>query len=328
MSHPYENLSPDLMLDAVERAGFVPDGHIMALNSYENRVVQIGVEYEDRSDFLVAKFYRPDRWSDVQILEEHTFALQLAAAEIPVVAPLRLADEKTLLSHEGFRFALYPRQGGRRPDLEDLDRLEWIGRFIGRIHQTGAARPFAHRPTLTPAVYGGEAAGFLIDNELLPVEFRQHYRELTERLMIQVEQAFTELAPKAICLHGDCHASNILWTDQGPHFVDLDDCRNGPAIQDLWMLLHGDRAEMTLQMSCLLDGYRTFMDFRPRELGLIEPLRTMRLIHYAGWLARRWTDPAFPLAFPWFGNNTYWSGHLQDLEQQAMAMEAEPLHLY
>lgn len=328
MSHPYDTLSPDLMLDAVELAGFVPDGHILALNSYENRVMQIGIDAGERREFLVAKFYRPDRWSDEQVLEEHAFSLQLAAAEIPVVAPLRNAAGETLLRHQGFRFALFPRQGGRRPDLEDLDRLEWIGRFIGRIHQTGASRGFEHRPTLTPSGYGGEAARFLIDEGLLPDEFRRHYRELTAQLLARVDRAFAEIAPETIRLHGDCHAGNILWTDQGPHFVDLDDCRNGPAIQDLWMLLHGDRAEMSLQMSCLLDGYRTFMDFSARELRLIEPLRTLRLIHYAGWLARRWSDPAFPLAFPWFGSHAYWSGHLQDLEQQLHAMEAEPLQLY
>lgn len=326
MTHPYEALSPDRMLDAVEQAGYVPDGHVMALNSYENRVVQVGIE-RPVPGFLVAKFYRPDRWSDAQILEEHRFALQLAAAEIPVVAPLRNAEGETLLASDGFRFALYPRQGGRRPDLEDLDRLEWIGRFIGRLHQTGRAQAFEHRPTLTVDGYGGEAARFLIGSPLLPDGFRPRYRELTEQLLARARQVFAATAARGLRLHGDCHASNILWTDAGPHFVDLDDCRTGPAIQDLWMLLHGDRAEMTLQMSCLLDGYRVFSDFDPRELHLIEPLRTLRLMHYAAWLARRWTDPAFPLAFPWFGTQAYWSGHLADLEQQALAMEAEPLSL-
>ena len=327
MSHPYETLSPDRMLDAVEHAGYRPDGHVLALNSYENRVVQIGID-DEQTRFLVGKFYRPDRWGDAQILEEHAFALELAAAEIPVVAPLRGADRVTLFHFEGFRFALYPRQGGRRPDLEDLDRLEWIGRFIGRIHRSGTARAFEHRPTLTPAGYGGEAVRFLTRSALLPEEFRRHYRELTERLLARVDEVFAAAAARSLRLHGDCHAGNILWTDTGPHFVDLDDCRNGPAIQDLWMLLHGDRAEMTVQMSCLLEGYRVFMDFDARELHLIEPLRTLRLIHYAAWLARRWSDPAFPRAFPWFGTHAYWSGHLQDLEQQVLAIEAEPLSLF
>jgi len=325
LSHPYEHLTPDLMLDAVASTGLVPDGHILALNSYENRVLQIGIE--DQAP-LIAKFYRPDRWSDAAIVEEHEFAAELAAAEIPVVAPWKGLDNATLFTHSGFRFALFPRRGGRAPEPGDLDQLEWIGRFIGRIHLAGQAEPFVHRPSLDAADMGWTARGDVMQSPLLPAHELDGYAELSSTLLHEIEARFSQAGASAIRLHGDCHHGNILWTDQGPHFVDLDDCRNGPAMQDLWMLLNGDRTERTVQLSAMLDGYAVFHEMDPRELALIEPLRALRMIHYSGWLARRWQDPAFPAAFPWAETPHYWSQHIQDLRLQLKILNEPPLRLY
>jgi len=325
VSHPYDALSPDLLLDAVDAQGRLSDGRLLALNSYENRVFQVGLE---DGGFLVAKFYRPGRWSDAAIREEHAFSLALAAAEIPVVAPLANAAGDTLHHHQGFRFALFPRQGGRWPDLDDPDRLEWVGRFLGRIHQLGAAQSFHHRPATDPAVLGREPAERLLASPLLPGQYRERYRSLSDAVISRCEKAFARVAPATLRLHGDCHPGNILWTDDGPHFVDMDDCRTGPAVQDLWMLLSGDRRDMTWQLDALLEGYRTFRDFDAAELALIEPLRSLRQIHYAAWLAQRWDDPAFPRAFPWFGDQAYWDQQLANLQQQLEALDAPPLQLY
>ena len=327
MKHPYEHLTPDLMLEAVDAIGLRTDGRLLALNSYENRVVQLGLEepLPGGGDFVVAKFYRPERWTDAAIREEHAFARALAAEEIPVIAPLTDDAGETLHLHGGFRFAVFPRQGGRWPDLDTPERLAWIGRFLGRIHQLGAARAFGHRPTLDTASYGRAAAEALLRSPLLPTEYRDRYRQLTEALLEQVAERFTALAPRSIRLHADCHPGNILWTDSGPHFVDLDDCRMGPAIQDLWMLLSGERTEMSAQLGHLLDGYRMFRPFDSRETALIEPLRSLRIIHYAAWLARRWDDPAFPPTFTWFGTPHYWESHLDDLERQLELLDEPPL---
>jgi Ser/Thr protein kinase RdoA (MazF antagonist) len=325
VSHPYDALSPDRVLDAIDAQGFASDGRLLALNSYENRVYQVGLE---DAGFVVAKFYRPERWSDAAILEEHAFSLALAAQEIPVVAPLADAAGHTLHHQAGFRFALFPRQGGRWPELDDLDHLEWIGRFLGRIHQLGAARDFQHRPYTDPATLGREPAAALLQSPLLPAEYRGRYRELSDALIDRCEAAFAQVQPRLLRLHGDCHPGNILWTEDGPHFVDMDDCRMGPAIQDLWMLLSGDRADMSVQLDAVLEGYRLFRDFDPAELALIEPLRALRLIHYAAWLARRWDDPAFPPAFPWFGGASYWEEQLATLEQQLHVLAQPPLQLF
>jgi len=323
---PYEGLTPDVIIGAVEAAGFEPDGGMLALNSYENRVYQVGLE---EATPLVAKFYRPGRWSDDCIREEHTFSLALAADEIPVVPPLSNREGETLHFHQGFRFTLFPRQGGRWPDLDDPDRLTWTGRFLGRIHQLGAACDFEHRPVLDPGVMGRESSEWLLDNGFIPIDLETRYRRLTEALHKSVESVFAQAAGcRRIRLHGDCHLGNILWTDNGPHFVDMDDCRMGPAIQDLWMLLSGDRQEMALQLAYLREGYETFRDLDPREIPLIEPLRTLRMIHYAAWIARRWGDPAFPNAFPWFNSHQYWQDHLSQLEQQQLSLEQPPLPLY
>ncbi len=321
-SHPYARLQPDLILDAVERAGHRTSGHLLALNSYENRVYQIGLE---DGGFLVAKFYRPERWGDEQILEEHAFAAELAEREIPVVAPL-VHGGQTLLEHEGFRYALYPRQGGRWPDLDDPDRLQWLGRFLGRIHAVGEARPFRHRPLLTPRDLGRESVDWLLGSGLIPAHVETAYATLAEDLLLRIEAAWQRAGTvAALRLHGDCHPGNILWTDAGPHFVDLDDCRTGPAIQDLWMLATGDRAEAGRALSEVVEGYELFRPFDRRELVLIEALRTLRMIHYAAWLGRRRDDPAFRLAFPWFYTDRYWEEHILQLREQAAAMDEPPL---
>lgn len=322
--HPYDALTPDTVLDAVESAGYLPTGSLLALNSYENRVYQIG---EENEGFLVGKFYRPDRWSDAQIQEEHDFALELAALEIPVVAPLADGEGRTLREFNGFRFALFPRRGGRGPELDDPDTQYRLGQFLGRIHAVGASRPFQHRPAITPQNFGRESLDYLLQYDFLPAEYLGQYRDLAGRLLSMVEQRFAAVPYTPIRLHGDFHPGNILWTDSGAHLVDLDDCRMGPAVQDLWMLLNGERGQMTRQLDEILSGYEEFFDFDRRQFTLIEPLRTLRLIYYAAWLARRWEDPAFPMAFPWFNTVKYWEEQVLTLREQLLRMEEEPLQL-
>jgi Ser/Thr protein kinase RdoA (MazF antagonist) len=319
---PYEDLSPDLILDAVESLGLIPDGHLLALNSYENRVYQVGL---DEAPPVIAKFYRPERWSDAAILEEHAFSQELAEREIPAVAPLAPRGE-TLHLHRGYRFSLSPRRGGRSPELDDPQVLEWIGRFLGRIHALGAVRPFEHRPTLDIASFGTEPRDYLLAQGWIPSELLPAYESVAEQALACVHACFERAGEVAqIRLHGDCHRGNLLWTDAGPHFVDFDDARMGPAVQDLWMLLGGERTEQTRQLSDVLAGYEDFYDFDRRELHLVEGLRTLRQIHYAAWLARRWEDPAFPLAFPWFNTQRYWQDHILALREQIAAMEEGPL---
>lgn len=325
MTHPYESLGPEVILDAVASTGHVPDGHLLALNSYENRVFQVGI---DDAPPLIAKFYRPERWSDAAIGDELAFALTLAAAEIPVVPPWQAPDGRTLFTHAGFRFALFPRRGGRAPEPGDLDQLARIGRFLGRIHMTGQDRGFRHRPTLGVDDMGWPARETVLASELLPAHLADAYRDASEALLGAIGERLADVRPRAIRLHGDCHLGNILWTDEGPHFVDLDDCRNGPAIQDLWMLISGGRDEQALQLDALLSGYTLFQPFDARELPLIEPLRSLRMIHYGGWLARRWSDPAFPAAFPWAEKAHYWEEHVADLRHQLTQLDAPPLPVY
>lgn len=321
-SHPYAALTPERVLAAVEAVGLVPDGRVLALNSYENRVYQIGVE---EGPPLVAKFYRPGRWGDEAIAEEHAYALELAQAEIPVVAPLAFAG-RTLLAHAGFRYALYPRRGGRRPDLERREDLIRMGRFLGRLHAVGAVRPFYERFSLDPEHMGRAACRYLLERSFIPAHLLAAYTSLTEELLQAVEQRFALAGPlRRLRLHGDCHPGNILWTDEGPHFVDLDDACNGPAMQDLWMLLSGGREEQTRQLAALLTGYRDFADLDPGELWLIEPLRSLRMLHYSAWLARRWDDPAFPRAFPWFNTVRYWEDQVLGLREQLARLQEPPL---
>lgn len=328
--HPYAALTPDVVLDALAGVGLLGDGRLLALSSYENRVYQVHLE---DGQAVVAKFYRPERWSDAQILEEQGFALELAREEIPVVAPLVL-EGSSLHHHAGFAFSVSPRRGGRAPELDDLDVLEWIGRFLARIHEVGARTRFEHRPDLDRQSFGDASRDWLLAHEAIAPEARTAWRDACNRALELIARnnlpAWTsgsfDAKAEVIRLHGDCHPGNILWTPgDGPHFVDLDDARNGPAVQDLWMLLYGDRAQRNRQLGALLDGYEQWREFDRRELAWIEPLRTLRLIHYSAWLARRWDDPAFPAAFPWFGTAAYWQGQVQQLEEQIEAMQEPPL---
>jgi Ser/Thr protein kinase RdoA (MazF antagonist) len=327
-THPYSSLTPDVVLNALEAQGLRCDGRLLALNSYENRVYQVGIEERDP---VVAKFYRPGRWSNAQILEEHAFARQLADAEIPVVAPVAFAGE-TLREREGFRFAVFPRRGGRAPELEDPETLEWLGRFIGRIHAVGATHPFAQRPRLDIASFGEESRAFLLDSGFVPDDLKPAWKQAAALALEAVRHAFDRAGDVAyIRVHGDCHSSNVLWMPAsgnhagGPHFVDLDDARMAPAVQDFWMLVSGDRDSMGRQLGKLLAGYEDFMEFDDRELNLVEALRTLRLLHYSAWIARRWDDPAFPIAFPWFNTPRYWQDRVLELREQIAAMQEPPL---
>lgn len=320
--HPYSALTPDVVIGAVEAVGHRCDGRVLALNSYENRVYQVGL---DEGPPVIAKFYRPGRWSTPAILEEHQFVRELVFAELPVVAPEIRAGE-TLHESAGFRYAIYPRCGGRWPELATADERRRMGRLLGRIHAVGATRAFRSRPTLDWRVLGADTAEYLLGEGWIPVHLELAYESLARDVLGLVERRFADAAPlRTLRLHGDCHRGNILWTDDGPHFVDLDDCMTGPAIQDLWMLLSGGREEMSVQLGDLLEGYGAFADFERRELTLIEPLRTLRVMHYAGWLARRWSDPAFPRAFPWFEEQRFWEQHVLNLREQLAAMEEAPL---
>ena len=321
---PYDRLTPDVILDAIESTGFLADGRMLALNSYENRVYQIGIE---EATPLIAKFYRPGRWSDDQILEEHAFTQELADREIPVVPPLIIGG-KTLFAFAGYRFSLSPRRGGRAPELDNPDVLEWMGRFLGRIHGVGAIRPFAHRPVLDVAGFGDQPRDWLLQHDFIPADLRETWMSVIDQALTGVRTCYAHAGQiRNIRLHGDCHVGNVLYTDDGPHFVDFDDCRTGPAMQDLWMLLSGSREEMTRQLRDVLEGYEEFADFDRRELHLLEALRTLRLIHYSAWLAQRWDDPAFPLAFPWFNTQRYWQDRILELREQVSAMEEGVLPL-
>lgn len=320
----YSSLTPDTLLDAVEDCGYRTDGRFLALNSYENRVYQVGLEDEAP---VIAKIYRPGRWSNEAILEEHAFTLELANEEIPVVAPLSI-DGSTLHDWQGYRLALYPRQGGHWPELNTLEEREWMGRFIARMHAVGSTRPFEHRPVLDIDSFGHQSRSFLLEQNFIPGHIETAYQTLSHDLLQQISSIFESAGNiTQLRLHGDCHPGNILWTQQGPHFVDLDDCRTGPAIQDLWMLISGDRHEMQSQLIDIIEGYIQFQDFDERELQLIEPLRTLRIIHYAAWLARRWQDPAFPRAFPWFNTDRYWEEHILALREQASLLNEPALFI-
>jgi Ser/Thr protein kinase RdoA (MazF antagonist) len=320
--HPFSRLGPDCVLDALASIGLYGDGRLLALNSYENRVYQVGIE---DAQPLVVKFYRPERWSDAAILEEHAFVAELEAREIPVV-PATVIDGRTLHSFDGFRFAVFPRHGGRAPELEDPAVLEWAGRFIGRIHTVGAAKPFIERPALDPQTFGAAPRDYLLANGFIPNELRAAYASVAQQALDGVLRCYERAGElPQIRLHGDCHGGNVLWTDAGPHFVDFDDARMGPAIQDLWMMLSGERSDMVRQLSDILAGYEDFCEFDPRQLYLVEALRTLRLIHYSAWLASRWDDPAFPAAFPWFNTQRYWQDRILELREQVALMDEAPL---
>lgn len=338
--HAFESLTPDVVMDALASVGLYGDGRQLALSSYENRVYQLHLE---DGLAVVAKFYRPQRWSEAQILEEHAFSKELMDAEIPVIGPMEL-NGRTLNHFGDFAFSVSPSRGGRPPELDDPDVLEWIGRFLARIHTVGAAHPFASRPALNLQTFGIDSREWLLAHEQVPLDVQSAWTKASQAALEAIgahgclsgsaAQKDAHAEPiKLIRLHGDCHPGNILWTPlespasagPGPHFVDLDDARTGPAVQDLWMLLSGDRQQRTRQLGALVDGYEQFRDFDRRELALIEPLRTLRLIHYSAWLARRWQDPTFPINFPWFGSSDYWQGQVQMLEEQMEAMQEDPL---
>ena len=318
---PFTGLSPDVVLDAAGSVGLDVDGRLFALNSYENRVYQLG----SPQGSLVLKFYRPERWTDEQIAEEHELAADLAAAELPVAAPVRV-DGRTLFVYREFRFAAFPWMRGRAPELDATDARQLLGRSLARVHRIGALRPFRSRPRVGIQRLGIAACEQVLASELLPEVLRDKYIDVSEVLLERIDTAWQGAQPlREIRIHGDCHLGNLLWNEQGPAFVDLDDCAMGPRIQDLWMMLAGSAADQRRQWGELLEGYTQFADFDFHEVGLVEPLRALRMLHHAAWVSHRWQDPAFPRAFPWFGEPRYWEGYLGDLREQLEALDDPPL---
>jgi Ser/Thr protein kinase RdoA (MazF antagonist) len=318
---PFAGLSPDQVLDAASSVGLDPDGRLFALNSYENRVYQLG----SAEGTLVLKFYRPARWDDGQILEEHHFAAEMAAAELPVAAPVTISGQ-TLFRHGEFRFAAFPYLRGGAPELDAPEARELLGRSIARLHQVGARRPFERRPEIGIERLGHSARTMVLQADLLPEGLWDRYESVSGMLLERIEDAYRDVGPVGrLRLHGDCHLGNLLWNERGPLFVDLDDCAMGPRVQDLGMVLSGPPADQQAQWAALLTGYQQFADFDFRELRLIEPLRGLRMLHHAAWVCHRWLDPAFPRAFPWFGEARYWEGYLADLREQMAAIDEPPL---
>ncbi|MBE1287607.1 MAG: serine/threonine protein kinase [Alteromonadaceae bacterium] len=315
----FAQLSPDVILNALESIGIYPTSGLLALNSYENRVYQFATE----DARYVVKFYRSGRWSDTQIQEEHDFSLELERNEVPVIAPLCIAGQ-TLHHFESCRFTLFPSAGGRQLEVDNLDQLEVVGRFLGRTHQIGQAKPFVHRAEFSAQSHLHDPFAILHESSMIPMHLRTAFFAILEPVVN--ETAARYITTPHIRLHGDCHPSNILWRD-GPRFVDLDDCRQGPAMQDLWLLLNGDRQQQLLQLDTLVGAYEEFADFDHSQLPLIEPLRTMRMVHYMAWLTQRWVDPAFPQAFPWFAEDKYWEYQILALKEQLAALNEPPLKL-
>lgn len=319
----FATLGPNQILDALDAAGWETDGRVSALNSYENRVYQIGLE---NGETMIAKFYRPHRWSDEQIAEEHSFCEELATTDLPVICPIAMDGGKTLIHEQDHRLSVFPRAGGRPPELDNPDQLEVIGRTIGRLHLVGALSGFKHRVTLGPDRLGTESVNFLLDSPLLPSESRSVYAGVVEDIMDSVNKTFDGCRYDEIRIHADFHPGNILWgRDDTPHLLDFDDTSMGPAIQDLWMFISGDRQYATARLADLLEGYTQFREFDPAELVLVEPLRALRLLHYAAWIARRWDDPAFQRAFPFFAERRFWDDHILSLREQRAQLDEAPL---
>ena len=318
----FSSLNPDLILDGLESTGLTVDSGLLALNSYENRVYQF---HDIDQKKYVTKFYRPNRWSMAQIQEEHDFSFELDEHELPIVAPIKI-NNRSLFEYKGYHFALFPCRGGRIFEVDNLDQLEWMGRFLGRIHAIAAKKPFQHRPCFNTEEMLFQAKDHIEKSQFVPSHLQLAFFTILEQVIsLAAEQYFDT---DNIRLHGDCHAGNILWTDAGPHFVDLDDCRTGPAIQDIWMMLSGDRQQQMLQLDTLLSGYDEFKLFDVKQLPLIEPLRTMRVINYMAWLCNRWQDPAFPRNFPWFNTEKYWEQQILMLKEQHSALQQPPLSLF
>ncbi len=324
-SHPFEKLDPSFILDAVDSMGFKSDGRVTILNSYENRVYQIGV---DDSEPVIAKFYRPQRWTTDQILEEHQFCYELEQAELPVVCPLKNNDGQSLFEYGDFRFSIYPRKGGRAPELDNYDNLLILGRFLGRIHLIGASRSFEYRPTINSQTYGHESVKYILEH-FIPGELHEAYETLTADILQLIDTILNgEENLTLIRAHGDCHIGNMLWRNDLPNFIDFDDSRMAPAIQDVWMLLSGDRARQTAQLNEIVEGYNEFSEFPLQQIKYIESLRTLRIMYFSAWLAKRWDDPAFPRAFPWFNTTQYWEQHILDLREQLGELNESPIQLF
>ena len=316
--HAFADLTPDSILDAVESIGFRIDASLLELNSYENRVYQIGIE--DKTP-IIAKFYRAERWSDAEIDEEHAFSFDLFDEELSVVPPIQ-ANSQSLFHYEGLRFSLFKRQGGRAPPVDDLSCLETLGRHIAMIHNVGQRKTFACRPTFSVTTHGHDAVRAVLEGTLLPASAREAYEAVTTQLLAHLDQYEGTLKAQRLRIHGDCHMGNVLWRDDHPHFVDFDDARSGPAIQDLWMLLSGPDIDQVAQWEAIMRGYQVLRDFDPAEIVLIEPLRTLRLIHHAAWVSRRWQEPAFQRAFAFIGSEKFWSEHILELREQLGELSA------
>ncbi|MGP9802753.1 serine/threonine protein kinase [Rheinheimera sp. NSM] len=322
----FSTLQPDLIIDALQQLGLDVSSGLLALNSYENRVYQFSAYRADalRPEKFVVKFYRPQRWSALQLQEEHDFAFELAAADIPVVAPLKIAGQ-SLLQYGGYHFALFPSRGGRTLEIDNDDQLAMLGRFLGRMHQVGKAKAFAQRPAFSVESHLLQSRDVLHALEFIPAYLRPAFDTALNQV---IELAAQQYRPgQLIRLHGDCHAGNLFYVDEGPFFVDLDDCRSGPAIQDIWMMLSGDRLQQRDTLELMLEEYEQYCEFDPAELKLIEPLRAMRMVHYMAWLARRWQDPAFPMNFPWFATDKYWEQQCVALKEQLFCLQQAPLSL-
>jgi Ser/Thr protein kinase RdoA (MazF antagonist) len=332
MTTPFEGLDPDTVLACLESVGMIADGRLMALNSYENRVYRVGIEQLpvdeqqplSAPDMVVVKFYRPQRWTDAQIREEHAFARELVAAQLPVAAPQFIGGQ-ALHRHLNFRFAMFACLRATAPDLDQPGARAVLGRTLGRIHARSALRRFEHRGSLDDMRCGDRARAAILNLGIMPEPQRSRYDQVARELIAAVRERWEAVSPPVIRLHGDCHLGNILWSPQGPVFVDLDDCLMGPRMQDLWMFCSGSPAQQQAEWTELIEGYLQFADFDFREVALIESLRAMRMMHHAAWLAQRWDDPAFPLAFPWFGEARFWDRHIADLQEQLEAVRDPPL---